>query len=418
MLISNGDILSPLVLSIGSFALITFIAFIFNGFTYDDISLFTIVIILLSLIFFSIGFFIMYYSLGNKIKYSNSKNKTILEPSIIFSILILCIVVIVTIINYYETLSTAKSISSSANISNMLMYARNAELFTEVNRNVVFSILGFFNTASGYIYTYMLINNFILKKRVKRTHQVVMVMIVIFAILSQMLGTGRTFLIKYLTTVIVMFFYLNMLYRNKRNVGLYYMLNTLKYMSIILICFFIIFQLMGLTTNKTQNSSYKEILYLYSGASVVALDKDLKNYQPDDRFFGEESFYGLYGTLNAIGIEVPNDILHLPFVSLANGLRTNIYTSLRSYIHDFGYIGLFIVQSILGIISGVLYSLLKKYRANPIYLIVYSFFIYGIVMQGIEEIQLRNFMSLTNIFTILFFVILYYIISKKINIKI
>lgn len=175
--------------------------------------------------------------------------------------------------------------------------------------------------------------------------------------------------------------------------------------------------MLGITTGKTGKKSTVEMIYEYSGASIIALDISINeynnNYIDDGRFFGEESFYGFYGFLNAMGIKVPNTILHLPFVTTGENQRTNIYTALRTYLYDFGYFGTYLVQFILGLIIGFLYSLLRKNANNPVYLLLYGIILYGVAMQGIEEIQLRNFMSITNIFTVLFFVLLYNLLIKK-----
>ena len=195
------------------------------------------------------------------------------------------------------------------------------------------------------------------------------------------------------------------------------LIKNVKMIICALLVFFVSFQLLGITTGKTGKKSTVEMIYEYSGASIIALDISINeynnNYIDDGRFFGEESFYGFYGFLNAMGIKVPNTILHLPFVTTGENQRTNIYTALRTYLYDFGYFGTYLVQFILGLIIGFLYSLLRKNANNPVYLLLYGIILYGVAMQGIEEIQLRNFMSITNIFTVLFFVLLYNLLIKK-----
>ena len=177
--------------------------------------------------------------------------------------------------------------------------------------------------------------------------------------------------------------------------------------------FFALFQAMGVLTNKTGKMSASDMLYGYSGAAMVAFDRSIEIYEHDGRFFGEESFYGLYGFLNALGCDIPNDILHLPFVNIGNGHRTNIYTSLRSYLYDFGYVGMYVVQFLLGMVSAVAYVLMYRLSMHPIYLAIYGILVYGTAMQGIEEITLRNFMSITNVFLIFFFILLYVLTQQR-----
>lgn len=408
------DIMSPLTLSFASFAAVTSIAVFYNFFLGIDISLFTVFIILLALIVFMIGFLL---GSGSKKLPKHYKMQTInIKFSTSFTILIIMIVGL--ILNAFQTLNIARSVVSDANFFNMMEYARSAVVLTEVDRNFFISIMGFFCSAVGYFYTYIILNNIILKVKQKKIQKIIYVCIVLLSLLIQMMGTGRTFFIKYLTVCIIMYYYMKIYNQQKNIIGFSTMIKTIKKIIIILVIFFIGFQAMGLTTNKTQKNSAKTTLYLYSGAAIIAFDKSLDMYKKDDRFFGEESFYGLYGTLNTLGLKVPNNILHLDFLQLGNNLETNIYTSLRTYLYDFGYFGMIIVQFILGVVLAIFYKMLKSYGKHPIFLLIYGFLIYGVVMQGIEEIQLRNFMSLTNILTVFFYYILYLILIRKIKIRI
>ena len=99
-------------------------------------------------------------------------------------------------------------------------------------------------------------------------------------------------------------------------------------------------------------------------------------------------------------------------------VRTNIYTSLRTYLYDFGFAGMYIVQFFLGIVSAVMYVLLYRMGGQPIYMLIYGILLYGTVMQGNAEITLRNFMSITNVFVVIFFTMLYILTQKKIRIRI
>ena len=412
----NMDIMSTLTLSFASFALVTVVAFFYNGFSGSDISFFAIFLIISNLIVFMIGFIISSFSIRLSKQNKRKKMKTI-NIKLSTSYVILIIMIIGLISNAVQTLNIARSIVPYANFFNMMEYARSAVVLTEVNRNFFISILGFFCAATGYFYTYIVINNIVVKAKQKKIVKIINVCIILLSLLIQMMGTGRTFLIKYLTVFIIMYYYMILYNQQNNKISFSKMIHALKKIIIVLVIFFIGFQAMGLATNKTQKNSAKTTLYLYSGAAIIAFDKSLNIYEKDDRFFGEESFYGLYGTLNVLGIKVPNDILHLDFVQVDNNLKTNIYTSLRTYLYDFGYIGMYLVQFILGIILGIFYRMIKSYERSPIFLLIYGFLMYGIIMQGVEEIQLRNFMSITNIFTIFFYYVLYLLLIRKITIR-
>lgn len=415
---TNFDLLSPVSLSCASFMFVTFIAFSYNGFFKMDISFTTTVFIISSLIVFFIGFLCFSHIKLNVKLFKKRKNQVCgLNISINVSTFILILLIISLYLNYNNTLHIAHLVNPKANIFNMLEYARNAMIYMDIRNSFFVSLLGFISISIGYLYSYVIINNYIIHYNDVKLKILLQIIIVIISLVIASLSTGRTFLIKYIVVCIVMFIYLKKIYLNINKYSIGVLIKNVKMIICALLVFFVSFQLLGITTGKTGKKSTVEMIYEYSGASIIALDISINeynnNYIDDGRFFGEESFYGFYGFLNAMGIKVPNTILHLPFVTTGENQRTNIYTALRTYLYDFGYFGTYLVQFILGLIIGFLYSLLRKNANNPVYLLLYGIILYGVAMQGIEEIQLRNFMSITNIFTVLFFVLLYNLLIKK-----
>lgn len=407
----NGDVIEPLALSCESFALSTFIAFCYNGFGISDISATTVLIVFTAVIVYMIGYILIKCVLqGTGIMNYPEEGRAFRIPSKAFTFLCFVLEAIISVMVFQSTLSIARMINTGANVLNMLQYARNAYLFTDAGMGTGLSIASFFVLALGYFYTYVIMYCAVgqrqtLKSALK-SHKLEL-LIVIVSLLSGMMGTGRTFLIKYIVFLFIIFYYTRFMKDKIKRVTLRGLMKTVVKLLLALVIFFALFQAMGILTDKTGKSSAVDMLYGYSGAAVVALDRSIESYSYDGRFFGEESFYGLYGFLNALGCDIPNDILHLPFVDIGNGNSTNIYTSLRTYLYDFGFVGLYIVQFLLGMISAAAYALMYRFQMHPIYLAVYGILVYGTAMQGIEEITLRNFMSITNVFLIFFFVMLY-----------
>ena len=414
----KGDILSPLALSYESFFISAFVAAIGMILWGNDINVQTFFTVLVSLMFFSVGFLLVPFP-KRRNRRADNKGYIIIDRKIslfflLWNIIILCL-------TFIKTLQIAKGVNETADLSNMLHYARNAYLFSDASLGIILSLAGFSVVAIGYFYTYIVINNMIYKKRGKRIVGLDILLncsIIFVSLLLNTLSSSRTFLIKWLVVVIVFYFY-TMKFKNKIS-----SFNILKIIKIalclvgVLVLFFLMFQLLGMATGKTGTLTIMRMLYLYSGAALPALAESLKIYKYDGRIFGEESLYGFYSLLNHFGLNIPNDTAHLPFVTLADGSTTNIYTSLRTYLYDFGYIGMFIVQLILGIIMGILYrKLIMKYEDNPVYLCFYGILMYGVVMQGLAEILLKEFMALTNISIIVVFTVLYnFFIKRKIKV--
>lgn len=420
IVLCNKDVMEPAALSLESFSLITLIAFCYNGFQKADISIATVFMVTTALCVYLAGYFIAkaVLQIAGVINFSYKKSKVYI-PSKIFSFCIFAIEVFAFYRTLNATYSIARSVNPAVNLMNFLEMSRNAYLFTDVSMGGVTSLLSLYTLSVGYFYTYVLIRSCIRSSIFRMRYLIkykLEISIILLSLVSSMLGTGRTFLIKFLMFSFAMIYYFRVLDSKTMRFSINKMLETIKKMILIIILFFVSFQLMGILTNKTGKSSTLDMLYIYSGAAVVALDRSIDLYEHDGRFFGEESFYGLYGFLNKFGINIPNNILHLPFVSVGLDLKTNIYTSIRTYLYDFGYFGMYLVQFLLGAISAVLYVLLYRMNGQPIFMLVYGILLYGTAMQGIEEITLRNFMSVTNVFLIIYFSILYFITQKKFRI--
>lgn len=417
VMLCNGDVMEPLALSCESFALCTFIAFCYNGFHISDISVTTILIVISAILIYMVGYILMksFLQKNGVMKYTK-KERPFCIPSKMFTFFCLVFECFIFIIVFRSTLSIARMINAGTNILNMLQYARSAYLFTDAGMGIGVSVASLFVVALGYFYTYVIIYCIIRQQQTIKfalqSHKLEL-LIIIVSLFSSMMGSGRTFLIKYIIFLFISFYYTKFKKNRIKHVTFYNILKTVVKLLVIIVVFFVLFQIMGVFTNKTGKISAIDMFYGYSGAAVVALDRSIENYSYDGRFFGEESFYGLYGFLNALGCDIPNDILHLPFTDLEDGNSTNIYTSLRTYLYDFGYGGLFIVQFLLGMISAAMYALLYRFQMHPIYLIVYGILVYGTAMQGIEEITLRNFMSITNVFLVIFFVMLYIVTQQR-----
>lgn len=409
IIICNGDMLAPLPLSVESFLLVAMVASFFNGFSGIDISPYTILIIMLALAVYAVGY-ILARGVLQRTPYNEFSPtiKPLPVPSKKLSVFMLITSILISYIAFQGTLALARTVDATATPATMLMLARNAELFNDIDRSIPGVMASFFLNALGYFYMFIIISNKVLRRgnfKILKNYKIEL-LIILVSVAAGILSTNRTFMIKIFVFILTAVYYLAYIKFKKRRYKVREVWGMTKTLSFVVIGFFLVFQLLGLMTGKTGKATASEMLYGYSGAAIVAFDKSVDSYEPDNRFFGEQSFYGLYGFLNALGFPVPNRILHLPFVSFEDGRTTNIYTSLHSYLYDFGFIGIYVVQFLLGIIGGGAYSMLKRFGKYPPYIFLYSLFLYGIVMQGIEDMALRDFMGITNVFVFVLFTIL------------
>ena len=412
MKIDNGDILSPLPTSFGSFFIVSFIAFLYNRFGRWNITFNTVLIILTSLLTFLIGYVLSRFPIVKTMNIKKSYTYTTKITNTLMFVLIF-FELIVTALNFRATLKISKFIYQKSTIINMLMYARNAYIFTDASINKVLSLFILSTNGIAYYLTYHIILQIITEKYSSKILIINESIYIFISLLNSMLGTGRTFLIKWMVYFVFSYYYLLLDIRGIKKFKFNEIIDNLKICICAFIIFFFAFQFMGIFTGKTGKLNSIDMLYEYSGSAIIALNNAIEEYKSDGRVWGEECFYGLYGFLNKFGFNIPNRILHLPFTQVGDNIRTNIYSSIRSYLYDFGFFGIYIIQFIIGFTSGILYRLLRyTYSNNPFYILLYGLFMYGIVMQGIEEILFRNFMSVTNIILVVSFYLMYFFTTR------
>jgi len=335
LIIDGGDLVSPMSLTAISFLFSSLVALMHNGFGGIDISFDTVFFVFSSIVFFYIFCCIGKASIRSRIGSTDTRVWTISIHTYVLAILVIA-QAIIAVLTIRATLQIAQTVNANSDYSDMLFYSRNAYLFNNASLGPILSVLTLAAQGFGYFITYQVVSDFITHRKESR-----MVITLDFAsiaifFISSSMGTGRTFLIKWVVFVAIVAFYLYMVNNAIISFRFSSVLKILFLFFCAIAAYFLLFQLLGYLTMKTGVMSGTDMLYSYSGASLIALDKAVPAYAYDGRFFGEESFFGLYHTLNTLGISVPNNIFHLPMMDIGNGMQTNIYTSLRTYLYDFG----------------------------------------------------------------------------------
>jgi oligosaccharide repeat unit polymerase len=180
-------------------------------------------------------------------------------------------------------------------------------------------------------------------------------------------------------------------------------INTFKIYAICLlgvVVFYAVFIYLGTFTAKTSLENASEKIAIYSGGSIVALDRYLTDgHMHRSSIFGQETLINVYGLLSKIGFNAPTFSRHLEAISLG-GYATNVYTSLRRYISDYGYLGMILMQILLGVFFGGFYMKIKSLKTPSILMLIYSYLFYALIMQGIDEILMSNMLNYVTVYRI------------------
>ena len=173
-----------------------------------------------------------------------------------------------------------------------------------------------------------------------------------------------------------------------------------------LLCVFLLFCVSGLLSGRMQIESLFDTISIYAGSSLVCFDAFIVNgVGPQSLLFAQSTFRGIYNILRYAGIPIPQYSQHLPFVYF-NGYSSNIYTSFFPYINDFGFIGLILIEFLLGLLIGYCWKKACLGKGNSVMRFVYGrYFGYALVMFSIAE-SLSGEIALNSLVELLFTIVL------------
>ncbi|WP_041620312.1 oligosaccharide repeat unit polymerase [Paludibacter propionicigenes] len=153
-----------------------------------------------------------------------------------------------------------------------------------------------------------------------------------------------------------------------------------------IIILFVFLGVQSLRSNSTASKNpTSEFVTIYALSSAPAFEtvKSESSVQ-----FGENVFRFFYAVKYKLGLTKmkPNDTI-LGFVNV--GVVTNTYTVLYPYYKDFGLSGIAFFSILLGLLLGFVYN--KAENGNVIFVVLYSFFLFELVMQLVGDLFFTNF---------------------------
>ena len=169
-------------------------------------------------------------------------------------------------------------------------------------------------------------------------------------------------------------------------------------------------------TSKNETLNVVDYIAYYTGSQYICLDKYFKNPPAPSNIWGKETFYRfIWFMINHKLINIPPYIGHLEFRPVGGGFTNNVYTSLRMYHYDFGWVGMLFLHSFSIVILSILYEYTKKKRSN-LSILIFGLMYYTIVMSFFFERFYSNIFS-TNFIKILAETLIVYelLIRKRIK---
>ena len=406
-LLTGRDILSPFIVVCAMFTLSTFFAVIMTPDWNLQLSAITIVVIVVGIIMFGFGEFTVRW-VHEKDRNFRSSDEEIVKEEIRIApgktFLVIIGLVVLTLVYFQKIYAISLLAGNDKGFSGMLEYARILIIQQGINPGFLLNQLFRVSTCIAYLYIFV-----ILYRRIYsgiRKFEFLYYLPIILYLFLAFLSTSRTYFTQITIYALIIGFLLY--YKKGKRISVKNR-KIIKVATISVLVFFTFFSILGFSTGKTQDAGVAgmfETISYYIGGSISALDNYLNNPPVGSGFFGSETLYIVYNTLNTLGFNVP--IFPLPLESIHGGnISSNVYTALRRYIQDYGYAGMMFILYLLGALYGLAYLLMKNSKKNGLNIIFYATFFYPIVEIAIEERFFSDILSAATFIKLLSFYVFY-----------
>lgn len=278
--------------------------------------------------------------------------------------------ILVMIIWVWNIYTVTDSLGTFNNFSERMVAFRQWNSYsTSWLNNYLYIFLNQFNQISSlspYIIIYFILNNYMLKIKTSN----LLLFSILLSIFQMFLAGGRAGVVN---LVFISLLYYCTFYKFQNN----YFLDIdkkliLKFVVLSLvgaISFYYIKALVGRGTEDIKIENIIPYLTMYAGGSIQLLDMFLQNPVETSNIWGKEVFVALNTQLIRLGIlDIAPYISHLEFRTATTGaFLGNVYTAYRSYIYDFGFLGLTILPVVFSFIVNLLYyNIITKFSSNSI----------------------------------------------------
>ncbi|MEK4947793.1 O-antigen polymerase [Carnobacterium sp. FSL W8-0810] len=370
------------------------------------ISLDTVIIFITGLIWVDFGFFIfaMIYNKkgkGVRIKKDLRDNQN-QQFSVIGTLVILFFMILTVIIFLNNGKSNIQLGSGIEKFSQSLIMLKVAR------RDGVVPGLGLLQyaitacTIIGIVYTYVCIEEWLENGFSKRVLIFSLPVIVTFILFFM---TGRR---SFLLNIILIFLIITYEYilRKYKTIPLKFQFKFLYWIIVLFSGFFLFFVTVGKLFLKAgdEGTNLFDTFAVYLSGGIISFDKVYEYYSLSSTIFGQNILRIFYEILNFIpGVNFPTETIN-ESLYMGNNFVTNVFTVNLPYMADFGYAGVIIGNTFIGIFYSLLYYKSKNEEKIGFWNLLYAFSLTYILSYTGSE---RFFVPMTlNVQYILIFLIL------------
>ena len=218
---------------------------------------------------------------------------------------------------------------------------------------------------------------------------------IVLCLLCTLLTSGRSLMMHMIVSFLMMYLITRVTSTKKKDI--------IKFAKIIGICgagaLLAFYFILPMTGRKTNANAFDYITF-YLGTPIPSFSKTIDKIEPFKNKFGEDTFSGVYYTLNKLNIIDHQKPASHEWTNFKM-FNSNVYTSIRSFYKDFGIPGVIVCQMIFGFIVSLLYLRIKD-KKEPFAIIVYSYYAYVLI----DQIRDEQFFSLISSATVAYILIM------------
>ena len=258
----------------------------------------------------------------------------------------------------------------------------------------------------GYVFIYFIAHN-LSKKDTIRNNLYYVIILMIIMILS-LINAGRMQFVIYFFAFASDYFYESNITKFSQ-ISRKMKFRIIAIASSVIFIFVIIVPLLG----RNSNFNYIEYLGFYIGGPIPTLQEAINtNLFKKPSNFGENTFSGVKSILYKFHIIDDYDAYQKYWIHYSKMYHSNIFTGFSSYYIDFGYSGVFFMSLVASILMNLINKLTIK-KKNAFYTILYSIYFFKIFDIVRTELVFKLVISFTTIMNIFYLTLILVILFNK-----
>lgn len=338
-----------------------------------------------------------------------------IKPIIIenYKLIIFIFLQLITLVLYYHEV---KSIAGSNESFSIMMSKYKDAIYMntslEGNVNILVKQFAKISYIGTMIFIFVFLNNTISKSKIKNNIKYLIPSIIFIG--QAVISSSRSLILQIAVAGIVYYYILYQMESNwTKKLDYKAIQKIILFALMILLSFWGIKEIVG---RLTHNKSFIEYITYYFSGGMAFFQKYIENpFGNFENVIGAETFPGILGFLSKF-ISDLNIVGNLEF-RYSGSIHGNTYTAFRSYYHDFGILGVILLEGIFAIVYSVWINKIKVITINrkknyQRSIIIFGCFAYPLVYEPIAAQLYRTVLSVNGLTYLVIIYGLYWFLFK------